>query len=56
MPPLPVDKTVPLGHKQPWPLQQGQPLTEAKYTQQQSKCNKRQIGSEPKRLEHEQMH
>ena len=43
-------------HQQPWPLQQGQPLTEPKYTQQQCKCNKRQIGSEPKTPPQEQMH
>lgn len=56
MPRLPSDKTFPLDHRQPWPLQQGQPLTEPKYSQQQSKCNKRQIGSEPQPLPHEQMH
>lgn len=46
----------PLGHRQPWPLQQGQPLTEPKYSQQQCKCNKRQIGSEPKPDPNAQMH
>lgn len=50
-PPLP-----PLGQQQPWPLQLGQPLTEPKYSQQQCKCNKRQIGSEPPPSPHEQMH
>lgn len=42
--------------KQPWPLQMGQPLTEAKYSQQQSKCNGRHMGSEPKTPVSEQMH
>ena len=45
-----------LFRKQPWPLQLGQPLNELKYTQQQSKCNHRQIGSEPKTPERTQMH
>lgn len=49
-------RTDPVGHPQPWPLQLGQPLTEAKYSQQQSKCNKRQIGSEPPASAQEQMH
>lgn len=56
MKPLSNNSQVPLDHKQPWPLQLGQPLTEPKYSQQQSKCNKRQIGSEPKPSAHEQMH
>ena len=47
---------VPWEHYQAWPLQQGQPLTEPKYSQQQSKCNKRQIGSEPAPSPNEQMH
>ena len=42
-------------YRQAWPLQLGQPLREIKYTQQQSKCNKRQIGSEPAPLLNQQM-
>ena len=42
--------------KQPWPLQLGQPLREKKYSQQQSKCNKRQLGTEPKTPDNTQMH
>lgn len=56
MKPLSNNSQAPLDQKQPWPLQLGQPLTEPKYSQQQSKCNKRQIGSEPKPSAHEQMH
>lgn len=40
----------------PWPLQMGQPLREAKFNQQQSKCNKRQLGTEAPALPSEQMH
>ena len=40
----------------PWPLQLGQPLREKKYTQQQCKCNRRQLGSEPKTPDNTQMH
>jgi len=39
---------LPMTKQQPWPLQQGQPLREAKYSQQQCKCNRRQLGTEPK--------
>ena len=39
----------------PWPLQLGQPLRERKYSQQQSKCNRRQLGSEPKTPDNTQM-
>lgn len=53
---LPADSMAPWGPYQPWPLQQGQPLTEPKYSQQQCKCNKRQIGSEPPPQPQEQMH
>jgi len=56
MSPLPQTHYTPWNVQQPWPLQLGQPLTEPKYSQQQSKCNKRQIGSEPKPLAQEQMH
>ncbi|WP_284338038.1 hypothetical protein [Comamonas sp. NoAH] len=52
---IPPKKT-PQVPQQNWPLQLGQPLTEPKYSQQQSKCNKRQIGSEPKPSPNEQMH
>lgn len=54
--------TTPLPHLPPkeqpiWPLQMGQPLREAKYSQQQCKCNKRQLGSEPAPLRADaQMH
>ena len=40
----------------PWPLQMGQPLREAKYSQQQSKCNKRQLGTEAPPQPDAQMH
>lgn len=39
-----------------WPLQMGQPLQEPKYSQQQSKCNKRQLGTEAPAPPSEQMH
>lgn len=42
--------------KAPWPLQLGQPLKELKYSQQQCKCNRRQLGSEPKVPDNTQMH
>lgn len=45
-----------LPSQSPWPLQMGQPLQEAKYSQQQSKCNKRQLGTEAPPPPHEQMH
>ncbi len=45
-----------LPSQSPWPLQMGQPLHEAKYSQQQSKCNKRQLGTEAPSPPHEQMH
>lgn len=48
--------SIPVGHKQNWPLQMGQPLTEPKYSQQQCKCNKRQLGSEPSTPPNQQMH
>lgn len=41
--------------RQAWPLQMGQPLKEAKYSQQQCKCNKRQLGSEPRTPANAQM-
>ena len=56
MQPLPLALAHVPGQKQNWPLQMGQPLTEAKYSQQQCKCNKRQMGSEPKPSANEQMH
>lgn len=39
-----------------WPLQMGQPLVEAKYSQQQCKCNRRQLGTENPAPPNEQMH
>lgn len=51
---LRVPSTTPV-YRQAWPLQLGQPLKEIKYTQQQCKCNKRQIGSEPVPLLNQQM-
>ena len=41
---------------QPWPLQMGQPLKETRYDQQQSKCNRRQLGLEPLPAQNVQMH
>ena len=41
--------------RQAWPLQMGQPLKEAKYSQQQCKCNTRQLGSEPRTPPNTQM-
>lgn len=52
---LSIKKQRPVGLQQAWPLQLGQPLKELKYSQQQSKCNKRQIGSEPAISPHQQM-
>lgn len=49
-------RTQPLPTPSPWPLQMGQPLREAKYSQQQSKCNKRQLGTEAPPPPTEQMH
>ena len=43
-------------HIQPWPLQWGQPLREPKYSQQQCKCNTRQLGMEPQPPAPQQMH
>ena len=46
----------PAAQRGPWPLQQGQPLREAKYSQQQCKCNHRQLGAEPSMPSGVQMH
>lgn len=46
LPTAPFPYSAPV-YRQTWPLQLGQPLKEIKYTQQQCKCNNRQIGSEP---------
>lgn len=39
-----------------WPMQMGEPLKTPNFSQQQCKCNKRQLGSEPAKQSNEQMH
>lgn len=39
-----------------WPMQMGEPLKNPNFSQQQCKCNKRQLGSEPVKQSNEQMH
>ena len=55
-----VIPTLPLNQQtvaeQHWPLQMGEPLREAKYSQQQCKCNKRQLGTETPPAPNAQMH
>ncbi len=48
--------TQPQARKVYWPMQMGEPLKNPNFSQQQCKCNKRQLGSEPAKQSNEQMH